>query len=355
MPLPKDAVLIQGSPMSPTPSSRNCATTTTLAGASILCLAMVLVACSDGEDGRIIDGRDRDAGTTPRDAGTDGGSAMADSGPPREVTLGGDRPARVLVPPGYDPEGVPRPLIILLHGYGANAAVQDIYWNFSRRASMDGFFLALPDGTFDAGGNRFWNATPACCDFGRTGTDDVAYLWNLVDEIKSEFAIDDSRLYFAGHSNGGFMAYRMACEHAEGIAAIFSLAGMTVADDSDCHATTPVSVLHAHGDADETVLYGGGDDLLGNGSGSPYPGAEETVRRWASRASCDLDSLSSSGQIDLDRGIDGAETEVRQYGSGCASGVDVTSWTIAGGGHIPAVDRDFAERVTAWLLLHRRP
>jgi membrane protein implicated in regulation of membrane protease activity len=55
--------------------------------------------------------------------------------------------------------------------------------------------------------------------------DDSTYLHRLLDAVKSAYRVDPTRVYFVGHSNGGFMAYRMACEHATEITAIVSLAG----------------------------------------------------------------------------------------------------------------------------------
>ena len=51
-----------------------------------------------------------------------------------------------------------------------------------------GFLYLMPDGTKDATDNRFWNANDACCDFGKTGVDDDAYLMGLVDEISAKYA-----------------------------------------------------------------------------------------------------------------------------------------------------------------------
>ena len=43
-----------------------------------------------------------------------------------DVTVGGDRPVVVHVPPGYDP-AVPMPLLFLLHGYGNSGQVVEDY------------------------------------------------------------------------------------------------------------------------------------------------------------------------------------------------------------------------------------
>src|SRR4051812_3323016 len=96
--------------------------------------------------------------------------------PPTE--LGGDRPAAVLLPADYTIDRA-WPLVILLHGYGATADLQDIVFGLGVRVDDLGFILVKPEGTTDASGAQFWNATDECCDFGGTGVDDVGYLSGL--------------------------------------------------------------------------------------------------------------------------------------------------------------------------------
>lgn len=315
-------------------------------------LPLALLACSDGTTSSGGSG----AGGTATGGGAEGGAAQggaaqggAGGGGPitGDFVAGGERPVTVRVPDGYDPE-VPAPLMILLHGYTANGAIQEAYFALGPIANEQGVVYANPDGTVDATGENFWNATEACCDFGGTGVDDSAYLLGLVDEISSKVNIDPKRVYFIGHSNGGFMAHRMACDHAGRVAAIVSLAGATFIDPADCGASEPVSVLQIHGDADETILYEGGTTTL------PYPSAADTVAFWAGLAGCDAEPVIDPVTLDLDGDVDGAETTVADY-SGCAAGVDVSLWTVAGGAHVPDVTPTFREGVVGWLLAHEKP
>jgi polyhydroxybutyrate depolymerase len=92
-------------------------------------------------------------------------------------------------------------------------------------------------------GARFWNATDACCDVDASGVDDSSYLAGLINEIGSHVAVDPRRVFVVGHSNGAFMSYRMACDHADTIAAIVSLAGAPPADPAACRPTEPVAIL----------------------------------------------------------------------------------------------------------------
>jgi len=302
--------------------------------------------CGDDGAGAARDaavGADAGAGdaASPDDAGA------RDAGPPRRLYIDDARPAHVFVPASYD--GVtPLPLVILLHGYGIDGATQDVYWGLSRQVDVDSFFLVIPDGTVDAAGRRFWNATPSCCDFGHVGVDDVAYVRGLVAEMKARFAIDPARVFATGHSNGGFMSHRLACDAADDFAAVASMAGATFLDPSACAPSEPVSVLEIHGDVDTDVPY---DGVAGD-----HPGAVETVDRWATLDACDTSAGPALGDppLDLDVGLPGAETTIRRWSVGCARATEASLWTIVGAGHVPSLPRSFAPTLVAWLFAHPR-
>ena len=191
------------------------------------------------------------------------GTSAADGGTTDDVTFGGSRPVSFFhAPANYDPSK-PAPLVLLLHGYGASGALQDAIFRLASIADQEGFFLVAPDGTVDSTQHRFWNATDTCCDFENTHVDDVAYLTGLVAEIEKKYAIDPKRRFVVGHSNGGSMAYRLACDAADRFAAIVSLAGPFFSDASKCKPSAPVAVQHIHGTADTTVPYAGGEDRRG--------------------------------------------------------------------------------------------
>jgi len=282
-------------------------------------------------------------------AGAVSGLLIAGMGSPVQADIVinlGRGPVTVRVPPSYDPD-VPTPLVLLLHGYGANGNWQEAYFQFQPLADQYGFLYAHPDGTVDAAGYRFWNATDACCNFYGSGVDDSGYLLSLVDEIKAQLNVDAGRVFFVGHSNGGFMAYRMACDHPETIAAIVSLAGATFADPADCSPGVPVRVLQIHGTADATILYGGG--LI---YGVPYPGAVETVEQWAAFDGCDPIGTPMPDSLDLVADIPGDETIVYRYDTGCDPDGSAELWSIQGGSHIPSLTANFGPLVIDFLLGH---
>ncbi|MDA1369881.1 MAG: alpha/beta fold hydrolase [Proteobacteria bacterium] len=208
------------------------------------------------------------------------------------------------VPSNYSSSS-PMPLIVLLHGYTSSGANQDSYMGFSKLADQYGFLFVAPDGNKEPGGdqNRFWNASPACCDFFRTEVDDSNYVASIIDEVKSSYNVDPNRVYLIGHSNGGFMSYRAAYEHSDTIAAIASLAGASHVDALPA-PKSPVHVLQIHGTEDGTIAYNG-DEIQGN----RYPSAIESVAKWAEYNGCRAEGAARE-QRDLEARIDGHESSV---------------------------------------------
>jgi len=256
-----------------------------------------------------------------------------------------NRPYGLKVPAGYDGRHA-LPLVVLLHGYTSSGAQQAAYFGLTAEAGRAGFLLATPDGTRDLLGNRFWNATDACCDFFHTGVDDVAYLDAVIGEISDRYPVDPARIFLVGHSNGAFMAHRYACDRAATVAAIVTLAGMTWKDQAHCPAGSPVAVLHVHGRNDSTISYDGGATPEG-----AYPGALETVADWAARDGCTGAAAATGRRLDLDRAVPGAETAESTVG-GCPPGGAVTLWTIEGGGHVPAFNDRWAGAIWSFLSAH---
>ena len=265
-----------------------------------------------------------------------------------KLVIGGDRPAMLLLPKDAD-RAEPRPLIILLHGYGSNAAEADGYFRFSSEVDKRGFGLLLPYGTQDRNTARFWNGTPECCDIFGAETDDVGYIKSLIDEARTIAAFD--QVFAVGHSNGGVMSYRLACEDVAGLIAIVSLAGGAHSDGAECRVPTPLSVLQIHGTEDALVLYEGGRlPTHPDPHRRPVPSAKGSVLQWAERAGCDIEAAEQRPPIDTDSAVEGDETTAWRWSSECAEGVVTELWTIEGGGHVPLVwGTQFTQGILKWL------
>jgi polyhydroxybutyrate depolymerase len=261
-------------------------------------------------------------------------AACDDEPAERPTSFGGARPVMLQVPAQLD-EGREYPLVLVLHGYGANGFLQQAYFGLGDLATRGDAFVLAPEGTVDSTSRQFWNADPVCCDFGHLAPDDVGYLGGLIEDVADSWPIDPGAVFLIGHSNGAFMSYRLACERSDLFAAIVGLAGN--AASVPCQPAQPVSILHVHGTADDVV---------------PYSGAVPSVTQWAGLDGCG-GARTRGADLDLEVGLAGAETKVEAT-SGCASGVAVDLWTMEGAGHVPTFGVTFPQVAWKWLTEHRR-
>jgi polyhydroxybutyrate depolymerase len=267
-------------------------------------------------------------------------AACGGSDSERPVTFGGDRPTDLKIPPDFD-AGRDYPLVVALHGYSANGFVQAAYFGLTNLVADNEILLLAPDGTLDSSGKLFWNADPACCDFDGKNPDDVGYIGRLIEDVSAAYPVDKQRVYLVGHSNGGFMAYRMACERADLIAGIAGLAGAAASVPSSCTPSRSVNVLHIHGTADTTVPYAPGG--LG-------VGAEQSVAQWAAHDGCGV-TLTAGAQLDIET-IPGSETQTLT--AACPATVAVELWKVEGAGHVPSWGPAFTPTLWKWLEDHPR-
>ncbi|MEX1263868.1 MAG: PHB depolymerase family esterase [Actinomycetota bacterium] len=291
--------------------------------------------------------------TSPASSATPSASSVTSSAP-TEFVAGGVRPVTVQVPVGTDPAGAP--LLLVLHGYSSNGAEMTGWLPLGEAAGRRGVVWAYPDGRRDVRGHRFWNATDACCGFG-SDVADVAYLTELIDEIATRTRIDPTRIYVAGHSNGGFMSHRMACDRADKVTAIASISGVTFADPARCAPSAPIAVLQVHGTDDETVSFQGGVLQVPGYPDTPYPGAAETTRLWLGFDGCGPALTETTRRIDAVVDIDGSdgppETTVAES-TACDPGGRVELWTMHGVGHVPTFSDSFPDAVLDFLLAQER-
>jgi polyhydroxybutyrate depolymerase len=231
-----------------------------------------------------------------------------------ELTAGGlERRARVYVPRHAATHA---PLVLVLHGgfgTGTSAARQG---NWDATAREHGFVAVYPDGC-----SRAWNAGACCGPPMRRNVDDVGFLVALLDRVQRDDGTDPDRVFVTGISNGGMMAYRLACEASDRIAAIAPVAGTLVLPGG--MPAHPVSLLHVHGLADANVPFAGGLPTKTAQRNPPrYPPVRDGVQRFATAAGCTGATTTTTA---------GAVTT--ETWTGGAPGTTVQLVTIAGGGH----------------------
>ena len=227
---------------------------------------------------------------------------------------GADRTYRLFVP-----ESLARgraPVVVVLHGgFGTGAgAVRQGDWDAT--AERHGFVEVAPDGL-----TRSWNAGSCCGPAMRADVDDVGFVLAVLDDVRTQLAIDRKRVFATGISNGGMMAYRLGCEASNRFVAIAPVAATVVADP--CAPDEAVSLLHIHGLADRNVPFDGGLPTKSFQVDPPsYPPVRAGVESFVHVDGCGADPRVARNEV-----------VTTERWRGCDDGTAVTLITIADGGH----------------------
>ena len=222
------------------------------------------------------------------------------------------------------PEGIektkPAPLLMVLHGSAGSG--EDMMTvtrrGFERLADKEKFIVVYPDAL-----ERRWN------DQGGT-VDDVAFLLAIVDKLVADGLVDKNRIYVAGISNGGMMAQRLACEQADRIAGIATVAGgLPEPLQATCKPARALPVLVIHGTEDPIVPWSGGA-VAGFEDFGKVLSARETAKFWAANNRCG-DGGVIAAEPDRDP-KDGTRVKMEVFAS-CPAGAAVKLAAVEGGGH----------------------
>ncbi|MDD5247454.1 MAG: PHB depolymerase family esterase [Rhodocyclaceae bacterium] len=266
-----------------------------------------------------------------------------------------DGPRNYLLARPATPGSGPRPLVIVLHGHGGSAALAlgqggraSPLARWLAIADREQVLVAALDGALGGDGRRGWNdCRRDAAD--NPATDDVAFAGAVVRRLVDAGAVDPTRVYVMGMSNGGMMAFRLALE-LEPAPAAFAAASAAMAADSACGAARrPVSALLINGTADPLVPYfGGGVGLFRKDRGTTL--AVEAAAAFWRRA----DGLAEAG----------AARRLPHRAAGDPTSATVTLWgrdsrgpqvelvRIDGGGHIePSIAERYRrayERLVGW-------
>lgn len=223
--------------------------------------------------------------------------------------------------------------MVALHGgFGSGEQFRSAS-GLDRVAEDAGAIVVYPDGI---GGIlrreqlRSWNAGRCCGPAQDEGVDDVGFLRSVIDEVSADHAVDRTRVLVIGHSNGGMMAFRMACEAADVVTGVGAVGSSL--ETETCDPSRPVSAALVHGLDDRNHPYGGG---AGEGfANADFQPARDAVESLAAVANCELPA------VDRTEG----DLTVTDW-TGCDQGAAVRLTTIAGAGHAwPGGDDDRSAR-----------
>ena len=161
----------------------------------------------------------------------------------------------IYVPNSYDGTYAV-PLLLNFHGSGGSASQFMQEADMRSLAEADTFILVYPQGSC-LDGSSHWNPCPTGGD-NKSTADDVGFVEAIISEISSQYNLDMERIYAAGYSNGGMMAYGLANYKSDLIAAVASVSGTML----NCTGPTshPMPVVHLHGTSDGVVSYNGSND-----------------------------------------------------------------------------------------------
>lgn len=209
------------------------------------------------------------------------------------------------------------PLVVLLHGLGENAELVSAHGKWADAVVRHRFIVETP-----LGQQNSWNAGGCCFPARTLSVDDVGFLDAVLDDAVKRPNVDPARIFLVGESNGGMMAYRYACQHADRLAGLASVAGTNV---SGCQPSRPIPVFDAHGTGDQAVPYAGGVSLASviAAGGTTFPPVEQAVADTATSMGC-----GSPADRELATGV-----SLRVW-EACRDGAAVQLMTVAGGQHV---------------------
>ncbi len=197
---------------------------------------------------------------------------------------GNQRKYLIHTPVGYSDSGKAMPLVLMLHGALGNAWSAQFDSGMTQKSDADHFILVYPYGSSGVARTLLtWNAGTCCGLAGKSKVDDVGFIRALISDVRSKYKIDSDRIYVAGISNGGMMAYRLGCELSDVIAAVASVKGCQMT--RSCAPQSPVSVISFSGVKDDIILYNGGTGTM-LGYKVKCPPAAETLKFWATANQC---------------------------------------------------------------------
>ena len=220
------------------------------------------------------------AGCTPKRF--EGGRSRVDQEVLHEIVVGDQPRSYLLHRPADLSKSAHPPLLILLHGTHGNASGIAAQTGMNEAADRRHFIAAYPNGT---GFLRFltWNTGRCCGSAMQAHADDIGFLRAIVREQIRTQHVDPTRVYIAGFSDGGMMAFRAGCEMAGEIAAIGVVAGRM--PDTLCVAKRPLPVI-AFGGTDDADLAGDHDRYTTSASFKYAFSLDTSMAFWAQHNDC---------------------------------------------------------------------
>jgi len=140
-----------------------------------------------------------------------------------------------------------KPVVFFFHGLRDMPKWAELYTGLSNLAKEEQFIAVYPQGLHDS-----WNGGFCCDKAFEQNIDDIEFVRQLVETIKTDYSVDEARIYTAGFSNGGVLSQRLLAELPETFAAGASaMAGVGNAKGNVLNisqAKAPIMLMHATND-----------------------------------------------------------------------------------------------------------
>lgn len=226
----------------------------------------------------------------------------------------GDREYKLYVPSDYD-GSQEVPLVTMLHGCEQTPSDFAQGSQMNELAEEEGFIVVYPKQTDDANSKQCWNWFDT--DHQQRGEGEPALIKGMVDQVKSDYNVDDRRVYAGGLSAGAGMSVILGATYPHTFAAIGSHSGTEYkAAESAFGALDAMSNggpdpdqqgIEAHQEMDvmnrqvPTIVFQGRDDT------TVYPvNGNQTALQWAQTHDvADNGEDDGSFSSDYDRKVDG--------------------------------------------------
>jgi polyhydroxybutyrate depolymerase len=247
------------------------------------------------------------------------------------------RDYRVHVPPAAV-YGQPLPLVLNLAGATENGQIEEITSDMDPNADRHGYLVVYPDGTriskvltpdpVTKNAQYGWNAG-ACCGLPVTRhIDDVGFLEKVIADVAARTPVNLRRVYVTGISNGGMMAYAMAAEASDHVAAVASVSGQV--EIPAIHPTRPVPTMEFHSVNDPIALYKG----TPNTNPRLVFSVTQGIAQWVSADGCRTTPHVGPHIVGAAGSISAGESATLLTYSHCRAGTEVALWRFTGSGHV---------------------
>jgi polyhydroxybutyrate depolymerase len=257
----------------------------------------------------------------------------------RSLSVNGvERTYLLHVPTGLS-SSAPAPLVLVFHGHRMSGEDMPAMTGFNTLSDAGDFIVAYPNGTGSTGALSF-NAGLCCGSAQKNKVDEAAFVRAILADLEGIYAIDPGRVYVTGFSNGAMLAYRLACELSETIAAIAPVAGNL--EIGSCQPGSAVSVIHIQGLSDTSIPYN--DDDREPGLDPAIRSVKASLGLWASLDGCSEFAYGKQNGI-----------ATRTAYSGCSNGTAVEFYSLYGIGHVWPAENLWPASQTIWGFFAAHP